>query len=666
VKRTLAALLVALAAGAEAAPVAGLHHDLSVAIDPAGRTLRATDRISLQGAGAVTLELAARFRVERLQLDGVTLAAPRSSEDPSRWTLTLSPAASHRIEIEYAGELAPLEARDHRDTLGALPPMAAARGTFLPAGSGWVPVVGDGPFTYRVAIETPAGQRALVAGRLLSEHDGADAYRAVYELAHPADGIDLMAGPYVVQERLLAREGSEPIRLRTWFHPEIADLSAGYLDACAGYLRLYQDWIGGYPYTEFSVVSSPLPTGFGMPTLTYLGIDVLRLPFIKGTSLGHEVLHNWWGNGVYPDWARGNWSEGLTTFMADYAYKERESEAAAHGMRLDWLRDFAAVPPAQDTPLRAFTSRTHGVSQAVGYNKAAFLFFMLRDELGARAFDAALRRFWAQRRFQPSSWEDLRAAFERESGRDLRAFFAQWLDRTGAPRVRIASAKRSADGARHRLELELMQEAPAFALRVPIAVEHDGRRSTRHVELTQATQRFELDFDARPERVSLDPELRLFRRLAPSELPPILRQAMLDAASATVIASRDPAVRDAARTLADALLDHGVREGGEGARGPLLLIGLEDDVDSALTQRGLPARPEQLGRKGTAQVWALYDATGMPVLCVSARDAAALRSLIRPLPHYGRQSWLVFEGAKAIERGVWPGDAPTVEVGSSP
>ena len=59
---------------------------------------------------------------------------------------------------------------------------------------------------------------------------------------------------------------------------------------------------------------------------------MLRLPFIRASSLGHEVLHNWWGNGVLVDYARGNWSEGLTTFMADYAYKSEESAAAAREM----------------------------------------------------------------------------------------------------------------------------------------------------------------------------------------------------------------------------------------------------------------------------------------------------------------------------------------------
>ena len=50
------------------------------------------------------------------------------------------------------------------------------------------------------------------------------------------------------------------------------------------------------------------------------------------------------------DWERGNWCEGLTTFMADYAFKEDEGEAPAREMRLGWLRDYAAVPAERDEP----------------------------------------------------------------------------------------------------------------------------------------------------------------------------------------------------------------------------------------------------------------------------------------------------------------------------
>jgi aminopeptidase N len=203
-----------------------------------------------------------------------------------------------------------------------------------------------------------------------------------YAFEQPESAIDLMAGPYRVTERSFAAADGRKIALRALLHPEIAERGDGDLDAVERYLRLYEGWIGPYPYESFSVVSSPTPTGFGMPTLTYLGVEVLRLPFIRDTSLGHEVLHNWWGNGVRPDYARGNWSEGLTTFMADYAYREQAGAEAAREMRLAWLRDFAALGSAADRPLASFSSRTHGAEQVVGYHKAAMVFLMLRDAIG--------------------------------------------------------------------------------------------------------------------------------------------------------------------------------------------------------------------------------------------------------------------------------------------
>ena len=48
------------------------------------------------------------------------------------------------------------------------------------------------------------------------------------------------------------------------------------------------------------------------------------------------------------------------------------------------------------------------------------------------------------------------------------------------------------------------------------------------------------------------------------------------------------------------------------------------------------------------------------IAVVSARDPAALAALERPLPHYGGQSWLLAEGSRVLERGVW--DAQGAEV----
>ena len=51
-----------------------------------------------------------------------------------------------------------------------------------------------------------------------------------------------------------------------------------------------------------------------------------------------------------------------------------------------------------------------------------------------------------------------------------------------------------------------------------------------------------------------------------------------------------------------------------------------------------------------------------PVAVISGRDAASIGALERGLPHYGAQSWLVFEGGRAISRGTWPASLPAVPV----
>ncbi|NIR14150.1 MAG: M1 family metallopeptidase, partial [Desulfobacterales bacterium] len=66
-------------------------------------------------------------------------------------------------------------------------------------------------------------------------------------------------------------------------------MAARYLAYSKKYLEMYEEMLGPYPFQRFAVVENILPTGYGMPTFTLLGRQVLKLPFIPETSLGHEV-----------------------------------------------------------------------------------------------------------------------------------------------------------------------------------------------------------------------------------------------------------------------------------------------------------------------------------------------------------------------------------------
>lgn len=669
--KTVLGLLLVLAAGLAAAATPAL--DLNIELDPATRRFHAVAEL-VPATADFRFALHESLNVTSATVGGKSVKPVLAGRDgPVRgWRVTLPQGASS-VRLEYGGILPALEqGLDHRDVLRGMPPMTSSAGSFLPAGGAWYPQPAA-LFSYRLSLSVPGDQRALVPGSLVSEQvpaTDAGPYRATFEFAQPADGIDLMAGPWIVREKMLQRAGGDALRLRTYFTRELdamPGLADGYLDDTGRYIERYSEKIGAYPFAGFSVVASPLPTGFGMPTLTYLGAEVIKLPFIRATSLGHEVLHNWWGNGVYVDYAKGNWSEGLTTFMADYAYKEQDSADAARDMRLGWLRDFASVPASDHTALSDFRSRTHGAAAAVGYGKAAMLFVMLRDTVGEEAFGKGIRAFWETHRFRRASWDDLRVAFERASGQPLHDFFKQWLNRAGGPTVTLAAADMAGP---RRLQLVLEQSAPAYALRVPVELIFPGRSELRWIDVARPREVVSLDLNAPPEGVRVDPNLRLWRVLERDQLPPILRQWYIARTPRIVMASASADMREAADALAQKLFETPPQTASladtKASGTPLMLVGLHADIDAALARGGLPPRPANLSGKGSAQVWTVVQDGGAPVAVVSADNASALRALLRPLPHYGAQSWVVFDGSRALARGTWPAPGKLVPVRARP
>jgi aminopeptidase N len=637
--------------------------DLEVELHPASRDFRA--RARLYSPGELRFSLHRSLNVTAATANGHPAEVIASAKDGERRYWRVRSVHGHAVEIHYRGTLPPLDLQlDHRSVLQSRGPMAAAAGSFLPAGSGWYPEPAS-RFSYRVTLSLPADQRGLVAGRLLDEKlpaDNQSKYQATFDFPHPAEGIDLMAGPYTVRERIVGGTDRARLRLRTYFLAGMEQMAEDYLADSQRYIELYSGLIGAYPFSEFSVVASPLPTGFGMPTLTYIGADALKLPFIRATSLGHEVLHNWWGNGVYVEYAGGNWSEGLTTFMADYYYREQQSAVAAREMRHAWLRDFAAVPEGALQPLSSFRARTHGAEAALGYGKAAMVFFMLRDEIGEEAFMRGIRAFWAAHRFKAASWDDLRAAFETSAGRSLQTFFTQWIHRAGGPAVEIEQAA-MLDKEKSLLAIQFKQSAPPYAVRVPIAFA-DGHVATLLAEIHRERQTATFAVDAPPRAVRLDPDFRLWRRLEPEALPPILRQWIIARAPHVVILSRNTEIERAAAALARRFFEspYTLVEQPSDEGHPLLVIGLHSDVDRALVEWALPPRPDAV-KKGSAQVWTVRQrGAKTPIALMSVNDAAALAALMQPLPHYGSQSYLAFDGRRVIVRGVWAAEVRTIPV----
>jgi len=130
---------------------------------------------------------------------------------------------------------------------------------------------------------------------------------------------------------------------------------------------------------------------------------------------------------------------------------------------------------------------------------------------------------------------------------------------------------------------------------------------------------------------------------------------MLDQSTETIILSEENDIREVSMVLARKLLHRTPEMGSLDANKAtsILVIGLQNQVNKWLDLNNLPLRPSNMQNIGTAYVWTMRQ-EGKTFVIVSAKDALSLQYLVRPLPHYGRQSYIIFDGAKVIERGIWP------------
>jgi hypothetical protein len=680
-------LLAVTAAPSIAAPRPILHHDLTVRMDPAtaGLTVDGHLRFEGGGEGALSFMLHDQLEVASVRLGDEDLAVetlrrwrprdfyakPDYSElgafkrarqhkvqpPASGW-----PADEFELEIAYAGavydSLRPPEVaygRGFETTSGLID----ERGAFLSYETFWVPWTRDGRFHFRLRTELPDGWQSMSQGRR-AEHFTEDGINVtVWETEAPQELIYLVAGPYVVRER--EHEGVSIFTYTYENTPE--DLCNTYLDATGRYLDHYGDLIAPYGFSKWAMVENWWQTGYGMPGFTLLGDRVIRLPFIVDTSYGHEILHCWWGNGVYVDYESGNWCEGLTAYQADYAYKLAESEDAARDYRRNALTgylDFASG--AEDFPLSEFRERSDFGTQAIGYGKSLMIFHMLEERVGTETFERAMSAFYVKHEFEPASWNDIEAVFSEMTDENLSGWFDHWIHRTGAARLSIARLGEQADG----WLLELMQDGDPFPVKVPVKfVDADGEQE---ITVAMDTGWARIDLPASLRSVAVDPDYHVFREVFREEVPATLSQVLGADSTLVVIGDRvEPAMRDTLHEVAEGWAENQdmliVNEGEGGdptASGrSLFLLGPGTLVDRVFE--------EATGALGDAPANLMAENEGHSLVAVfrDPANAELARAVVMPasaelapaigrkIPHYSRYSWLAFDGEQNIGKGNW-------------
>jgi len=658
------------AAGVWALADVPVHHALRIELDPASHRLAVEDVITLPGAGPQEFELNAALSILS-PTDGLETVAAVEGSGADRYRLTTVPEGN-TLRIRYQGTVdfglsdeKEQYTRGFRQTAG----IVGQEGVFLAGDTVWYPRFGDGLVTFDLQAAVPEGWHLISQGTGTSR--GADG-RARWSTSEPMDEIYLVGGPL---RRYADSAGA--VEALVYLRERDDALAGKYLAATARYIEMYRGLIGPYPYDKFALVENFWETGYGMPSFTLLGSQVIRFPFILTSSYPHEILHNWWGNSVFVDYDSGNWSEGLTAYLADHLIKEQRGQGALH--RRDTLQKYRnyVAQGGRDFPLAQFRARHSAATEAVGYGKTLMVFHMLRRRIGDDAFREALARFYRAQRGKRASWSDLRASFEAASGEDLGGFFTQWVERAGVPSlaVRVEEPDRGDDGVwRVRGSLEQSGDGEPYVLGVPVVVESATATETQVVAVTGERAAFEIASPGgRPQRLAVDPAFDVFRLLDPREIPPSIGQIFGEPRVLALLPSvAPPAVQERYRELM------------EGWRSESHEIEIVRDVDLErlpgdravwiLGRDNVWSRLFAERIEGDAIVFGVERAPFAGHSLVTVRrhpdnleeavgwlvvdPPPAFAGVGRKLPHYGKYSYLAFEGDEPtnVVKGQWPAD----------
>ncbi len=666
-------LLLMIGSTAYSAERVVVHHDIVIRFDIEAHRFVVEDDVSIP-ADVDTLLLNASLQVTSLRQvsadgSGSAVQLPVGTRSPGSPGDSLQAFATApggmpehecdpRVVFEYEGwwHESTDDVTFSRENVGReIQGTVGPEGIYL-AADGWLPSAEGVQATHRLTIHTPIGWEPVTQGKRIRHEVVGDELVTVWDAPNPSDGLILVVNRYHVTERQFG-----DVTAYTYFLEDEPRLVETYMERTGAYLEMYGEMIGPYPYAKFATVENWFPTGYGMPSWTLLGGTVLRLPFIPTTSFGHEIAHNWWGNSAFVDVDEGNWCEGLTVYCADYHYKQLESDDAAREYRRNLLKDYVAyVRDDRDLPLSEFKARHSGATRAIGYGKSMMVFHMAERLIGREAFLAALRDVWSSHTFEPVAWSDFMDAFGRHGGRDFTEFATQWLEREGAPMIRLTEVGRTGD----RVLVGLSQVDPSWRSEVPVVVETPDGPIERTVTLEGAGVSVDIEAPGAT-AVRVDPDYHVFRRLHPQEIEPtlnlvlgdpeprfVLPTGLLAAAGRTFaedwVEDDDPVI-----VAADATPDGHAR----------ILLNPEPATLASLLPAGtqasggllfLEGRRHDLGKSDAVLTVASPSEPGVTWLVVLCRSASRLERLAGRLSHYGKYSHLVFPARGRALRGNWP------------
>lgn len=299
------------------------------------------------------------------------------------------------------------------------------------------------------------------------------------------------------------------IPVSAWVYPE------NRLDGFSDYgvatkvMAFFIENVGPYSYAKLANMQAKTQWG-GLENagnIAYFENSVTGKNEVEGL-IAHEIAHQWFGNSATEnDWNHVWLSEGFATYFAIlyqervYGEQRRKDELALDRKQIiDYYRKYPSpiVDPSIKDPRKVLSVNT--------YQKGSWVLNMLRHKLGDEIFWKGIRTYYRKFRNSNAMTADFRKVMEEVSGQNLEDFFQQWIFTMGYPEIRWDWTYKKG---KVIINLRQVQDHHAFSFPLEIAIEEKGKSKISTVQVNNRTTSFEIETNARPTVVKLDPDLWL-------------------------------------------------------------------------------------------------------------------------------------------------------------
>lgn len=266
-------------------------------------------------------------------------------------------------------------------------------------------------------------------------------------------------------------------------------------------LDAFADAFGEYPFVAEKYGHAQFPWGGGMEHQT---CSSMYYNNYDEYLIAHELGHQWFGDLVTcADFSHIWLNEGFATWLEAY-WKEVRYGTAAYHAEMAAARFLGSGTIIVENP--------NDFSAIFNYNltylKASWVPHMLRHAVGDEAFFAGLKQYRDTHGYGSATTEEFRDVMEAASGRDLDAFFQQWIYGEYYPRYDYSwRTEPTGSGWRVRLRIKQSQvNAGVFVMPLDVRVDTENGPYSFVVENGAAEQWYALEVPWTPVAVTLDPQ----------------------------------------------------------------------------------------------------------------------------------------------------------------